>query len=119
MKTRLRGIFLTSRFPEETARFYQEVAGLELEEVGTPGVYVYWKLDRDGMQLAIHDAEKFAAYAFPPLQDSNLTHLYFKVESQADFLAHLARLKIEPLATDDVVVTVVDPDGRKVMFGTA
>lgn len=119
MKSTLRGIFLTSRSPEKTASFYRDVAGLDLEEIGTPGAYVYWKVDRDGMQLAIHDAEKFASYAYPPLQGSNLTHLYFKVESQAEFLAYLSRLKIEPLATDEVVVTIVDPDGRKVMFGTA
>jgi len=119
MKSTLRGIFLTSRAPEKTANFYRDVAGLDLEEIGTPGVYLYWKIDRDGMQLAIHDAEKFASYAYPPLQESNLTHLYFKVDSQEDFLAHLGRLKIEPLVTDEVVVTVVDPDGRKVMFGTA
>ena len=34
-------------------------------------------------------------------------------------LAHLASLGVAPCSTDDVVVTVVDPDGRKVMFGTA
>ncbi len=28
------------------------------------------------MQLAIHDAEAFADYAFPPAAGSNLTHLY-------------------------------------------
>lgn len=34
------------------------------------------------------------------------------------FIGHLGGLAIEPLAADDVVVTVADPDGRKVMFGT-
>ena len=47
------------------------------------------------------------------------THLYFKVESQEDFLERLRKLNIKPQSTDEVVVTVLDPDGRKVMFGTA
>lgn len=71
------------------------------------------------MQLAIHDAKAFAEYAYPPLSNSNLTHLYFKIEDQRTFLAHLESLGIMPLAIDDVVVTVTDPDGRNVMFGTA
>lgn len=114
-----RGVFLTSRDPEATARFYRDVAGFPLEVAGEPGGYTYWRLDRDGMQLAIHDAEAFAAYTFPPNPDSNLTHLYFQIEDRAAFLAHLDGLGISPLAADDVVVTAVDPDGRKVMFGTA
>ena len=52
----LRGIFLTSEQPEACARFYTDVAGLPLERVGTEGVYVYWKVDRDGLQFAIHRA---------------------------------------------------------------
>lgn len=71
------------------------------------------------MQLAIHDAEAFAAYAHPPNPASNLTHLYFKIDDRTAFLAHLNGLGITPHAVDDVVVTVADPDGRKVMFGTA
>jgi hypothetical protein len=31
----------------------------------------------------------------------------------------MEKLEIVPYATDEVVITVVDPDGRKVMFGTA
>jgi hypothetical protein len=34
-------------------------------------------------------------------------------------LAHLEAVGTKAYATDDVVVTVVDPDGRRVMFGTA
>ncbi len=118
MKTTLRGVFLTSIDPAATARFYREVAGLPLEQAGEGG-YTYWLLDRDGMQLAIHDAQAFADYAYPPNRDSNLTHLYFRVEDREAFTDHLNALGIEPLTTDDVVVTVVDPDGREVMFGTA
>ena len=33
--------------------------------------------------------------------------------------ARLEQLGIEPYSVDDVVVTVTDPDGRKVLFGTA
>ena len=55
----------------------------------------------------------------PSLAGSNLTHLYFKVEDQKAFLAHLKSLHIQPMSVDDVVVTIIDPDGRKVMFGTA
>lgn len=119
MDTKFRGVFLTSEKPEATARFYEQVASLPLETVGTPGQYVYWRLDRDGMQLAIHEAKAFADYANPPLAKSNLTHLYFKIADQKAFLAHLKSFQIQPLSVDDVVVTVIDPDGRKVMFGTA
>jgi len=115
--TMLRGIFLTSADPAATARFYRDVAGLDLEEIGDG--YRYWKLDRDGMQLAIHDAEAFADYAHPPLAGSNLTHLYFKIDDQAAFIARLQGLGVTPFAVDAVVVTLTDPDGRKVMFGTA
>lgn len=115
----LRGIFLTSDEPEATARFYRDVAGVDLEQVGSAESYRYWKLDRQGMQLAIHDARLFAAYTHPVCAASNVTHLYFKIEAQADFLEHLQRLGITPQAVDDVVVTVVDPDCRMVMFGTA
>jgi hypothetical protein len=119
MKVALRGIFLTSEKPEVTAKFYRTVANLELEEVGSPGGYVYWKADSNGLQLAIHDAKQFAEYTHPPRPDSNLTHLYFKIDNQPDFLGHLNNLGITPYTTDDVVVTVADPDGRKVMFGIA
>ena len=117
--TKFRGIFLTSEKPEATAKFYEQVASLPLEAVGKPDEYIYWRLDRDGMQLAIHDAKAFSVYTYPPLAGSNLTHLYFKVEDQKAFLAHLQSLHIQPMSVDDVVVTIIDPDGRKVMFGTA
>jgi hypothetical protein len=71
------------------------------------------------MQLAVHEAKAFGDYAYPPLVGSNLIHLYFKIEDQTAFLAHLESLQIQPVAVDDVVVTVSDPDGRNVMFGTA
>jgi hypothetical protein len=119
MQPPLRGVFLTSEAPEVTARFYQEVASLELEPVGRAGEYVYWKVDRGGVQLAIHEAKKFAEYAHPARPDSNLTHLYFKIEDQPSFLEHLRRVGVVPDATDEVVVTLTDPDGRKVLFGTA
>ncbi|WP_425613945.1 VOC family protein [Anatilimnocola sp. NA78] len=119
MKTTLRGIFLTSEKPERTAAFYRDVALLELEQVGSSATYLYWKVDRDGVQIAIHDAAKFASYTHPVQYGSNATHLYFKIEDQAPFLQHLDALGISPVACDDVVVTVDDPDGRKVMFGTA
>jgi len=119
MVATFRSVFLTSEKPEVTARFYQQVALLPLETAGTPGQYVYWRLDRDGMQLAIHEARAFADYSYPPLAGSNLTHLYFRIEDREAFLAHLEGLQIRPVAVDDVTVTVVDPDGRRVMFGTA
>lgn len=119
MHTAFRGIFLTSANPAETAAFYRHVAGLPLEQVGTPNSYIYWRLDRDGVQLAIHDAAAFAAYSQPPLAGSNLTHLYFQIDDRETFLARLKELAIEPFATDDVAITVTDPDGRKVMFGMA
>ena len=119
MKTIFRGVFLTSEIPALTARFYREVAGLDLEQIGSEGGYVYWKTDENGVQLAIHGAKEFAEYTYPARLESNVTHLYFRVGSQEEFLEHLASLGVEPYSTDGVVVTVVDPDGRKVMFGTA
>lgn len=119
MQTTFRGIFLTAANPAKTAEFYRRVAGLPLEQVGTPGSYVYWRIDREGVQLAIHDAAAFAGYTHPPLAGSNVTHLYFNIHDRDGFLARLKELSIEPFALDDVVVTVEDPDGRKVMFGTA
>ena len=118
MQTALRGIFLTCGNAAKTARFYREIACLELEQIGdeTDG---YWKVDREGMQLTIHGAREFANYAYPPNMGSNLSHLYFKIENQAAFLGHLEKCMVKPYSTDDVVVTVEDPDGRKVMFGTA
>jgi catechol 2,3-dioxygenase-like lactoylglutathione lyase family enzyme len=119
MTTTFRGVFLTSKDPAATARFYREVAGLDLEPIGGGSEYTYWRVDKDGLQFAIHDAQKFASYTHPPKPESNLTHLYFQVESQDRFLERLARAKVKPQSTDEVVVTVLDPDGRKVMFGTA
>jgi hypothetical protein len=114
----LRGIFLTSDDPNRAAAFYRDVAGLELERIGNAD-YSYWKIDKDGLQLAIHDARLFASYTHPPFPESNLTHLYFKIESQKNFLEHLESLEIAPYSVDDIVVTVSEPDGRKVLFGTA
>jgi catechol 2,3-dioxygenase-like lactoylglutathione lyase family enzyme len=119
MRVELRGIFLTSEHPAQTARFYEQVGGLPLEKIGVEGQYVYWKLDNGALQLAIHDAAKFAAYTHPARPESNLTHLYFKIEDRPAFLKHLEQLGIAPALIDDVVVTVRDPDGRMVMFGTA
>ncbi|WP_196259755.1 VOC family protein [Pelagibacterium limicola] len=119
METKLRGVFLTSENPEKAAKFYQQVAALPIDAVGTPETYVYWRLDLDGVQLSIHDAQAFASYTHPALRESNLTHLYFQITEQKAFLAHLDQLGIAPSAVDDVVVTVIDPDGRHVMFGTA
>jgi hypothetical protein len=119
METRFRGVFLTSENPETTANFYRQVALFPLEAVGEPGGYIYWRLDRNGMQLAVHDAKAFATYAYPSVASSNLTHLYFKIEDHEAFIAHLKRLGVSPLSVDEVVVTVADPDGRTVMFGTA
>ena len=115
----LRGIFLTSEEPGVTAKFYQDVAKVELEQVGSTGSYVYWKADKSGLQLAIHDARQFSEYTHPARPDSNLTHLYFKIENQERFLKDLSAIGVTPYSIDDVVVTLVDPDGRKVMFGTA
>ena len=64
-----KGVFLTSETPEETAKYYREVASLELEEIGAPADYVYWKADSNGLQIAIHDARKFAEYAYPSRPD--------------------------------------------------
>jgi hypothetical protein len=73
----------------------------------------------DICSFALHDAKLFADYTYPVTPGSNTTHLYFKIEDQRAFLRHLSSLNIEPHAVDDIVVTIEDPDGRKVMFGTA
>jgi hypothetical protein len=72
-----------------------------------------------GVQFAIHASEGFSTYTNPPLTGSNLTHLYFKIEDHPAFLNHIDRMRLTPFAVDEVVITVEDPDGRKVMFGTA
>jgi hypothetical protein len=119
MKATFRGVFLTSEQPEKTAGFYRDVGGLTLETVGEGGPYVYWRIDADGMQIAIHDANAFVDYSHPAFAGSNLTHLYFRIADLQAFLAQLDVLGLQPYAIDDVVVTVIDPDGRKVLFGTA
>ena len=119
MRVQFRGVFLTSETPAVTAGFYQRVAKLPLEKVGDDATYVYWRVDDGHTQIALHDAKLFADYAHPVTVRSNVTHLYFKIDNQKAFLQHLSSLSIQPYAIDDVVVTVEDPDGRKVMFGTA
>lgn len=113
-----RGIFLTSDAPLETAQFSTEIAGVKLEEVSGGG-YTYWKFDEGPTQLAIHEASSFAEYAHPANLESNLTHLYFKVASKDDFLRHLKSFNLSPHTVDEFNVIVLDPDGRKVLFGTA
>lgn len=87
MTASFRGVFLTSNHPEATATFHRAVAGIPLETV-IAGEYTYWRVDRDGMQLAIHDAQAFAEYAYPPEPGSNLTHLYFTIDDRGAFLDH-------------------------------
>ena len=53
------------------------------------------------------------------VEESNLTHLYFKIDDRNAFLERLQKSNRNPFLTDDIVITVLDPDGRKVMFGTA
>ena len=114
----LTGIFLTSENPEAVARFYREVACLPIEEIRHES-YVYWKADQNGLHIAIHDAGKFSNYTYPANTQSNLTHLYFKIANSEEFLSHLEKMNIKPYCQDEVVITVLDPDGRKVMFGIA
>jgi hypothetical protein len=113
----LTGIFLTSEHVETTAQFYERIACVSLERV-VQGDYAYYKATRSGIQLAIHDAKAFAKHAYPAQASSNLTHLYFQIADQARFLQYLEAAGLKPFATDDVTVTVVDPDGREVLFGT-
>ena len=118
MESTFRGVFLTCTDAEATAAFYRDIADLPLETAGDEN-YTYFILETGGVQLALHPAEAFADYAFPPVVESNLTHLYFRVPDQAEFLERIGRADVPLIAVDDVVVTVEDPDGRKVMFGTA
>jgi len=99
--------------------FYRDIAGLPLEQIGDSNTYCYWKLDKNGLQIAIHDARQFSAYTYPCRRESNVTHLYFNIESQQQFLEQLEHSGLVPAAIDEIVVTVADPDGRMVMFGTA
>lgn len=118
MESTFRGVFLTCTDAEATAAFYREIAGLGLTTAGSDE-YTYFVVDAGGVQLALHSAEAFADYAFPPVAESNLTHLYFRIPDQAEFLERIRQASVPIVAVDDVVVTVEDPDGRKVMFGTA
>lgn len=117
-ETQFRGVFLTCADVETTAAFYRDIAGLALTAAGDEE-YSYQRIDVDGIQIALHDAEAFADYTSPPHPASNLTHLYFRIADRTAFLDRLDAAGIIPVAVDDVVVTVADPDGRKVMFGTA
>jgi len=65
----LRGVFLTSDDPARTAQFYEQVAQLPIERIGEEGGYQYWKMDHDGMQLAIHVSDAFSGRL--PLRDSS------------------------------------------------
>ena len=118
MESRFRGVFLTCADAEVTADFYRDVAGVPLEAVGSDE-YTYWMLDLDGVQIALHDAKAFADYSFPPNPESNLTHLYFRIPDLQAFLNHVQDVGASLIDVDEVVATVEDPDGRKVMFGTA
>lgn len=119
MQIHLRSIFLTSETPATTAQFYERVALTRWEIVGNEDTYRYWRVDDGAMQIALHDAKLFSNGSFPAVRASNTTHLYFKIDDQSAFLKHLAALDVQPWTIDEVVVTVEDPDGRKVMFGTA
>ena len=118
MESTFRGVFLTCTDAEATAAFYRKIAGLPLTTEGDEE-YSYFVVEAGGVQLALHSAEAFAAFAFPPVAESNLTHLYFRIPDQAEFLERIKNAGTPLVAVDDVVVTVEDPDGRKVMFGTA
>lgn len=118
MDSTFRGVFLTCTDTEATAAFYRDLAGLPFETAGN-GEYTYFVFDADGVQIALHGAEAFADYAFPPVPESNLTHLYFRIPDQQKFLERVQHAGAPLIEVDDVVVTVEDPDGRKVMFGTA
>src|SRR5699024_8224775 len=118
MESTLRGMFLPCTDAEATAAFYRDIADLPLEATGDED-YTYFAADVDGVQIALHGAEAFADYSFPPVAESNLTHLYFRIPDQAEFLERIRHAGTPLIAVDEVVVTVEDPDGRKVMFGTA
>lgn len=118
MTARFRGVFLTCQDSVKTAAFYRDLAGVPLEEAGDDE-YTYYRLEVDGIQIALHDAHAFADYSFPPNSESNLTHMYFRIEDQQAFLKDVRSVGAPLIDVDDVVVTVQDPDGRKVMFGTA
>ncbi|MGO2863037.1 MAG: VOC family protein [Brevibacterium sp.] len=118
MQSKFRGVFLTCDDAEVTADFYRDVAGVPLEAVSSDE-YTYWMLDIDGVQIALHDAKAFADYSYPPNPSSNLTHLYFRIPDLEAFLDHVQSVGAPLIEVDDVVVTLEDPDGRKVMFGTA
>ncbi|MGC3020802.1 VOC family protein [Brevibacterium sp. FAM 24630] len=118
MESTFRGVFLTCADAEATAAFYRDIAGQPLTTAGSDE-YTYFLVETEGVQIAFHSAEAFADYAFPPVAESNLTHLYFRIPDQAGFLERIRHAGVPIVAVDDVVVTVEDPDGRKVMFGTA
>ena len=121
MESTFRGVFLTCTDAEATAAFYREIADLPLTTEGDEE-YTYFVVEAGetgGVQLALHSAEAFADYAFPPVAGSNLIHLYFRIPDQAEFLERIKDAGTPLVEVDDVVVTVEDPDGRKVMFGTA
>jgi hypothetical protein len=72
MTPSFRGIFLTFRDSEKTARFYQDIGLLGFEKVGEPGQYVYWKLDYREKWRLPHDSRwlrRGAPYPALPVQE--------------------------------------------------
>lgn len=118
MQSQFRGVFLTCKDAEATADFYRDVAGVSLVTSGSDE-YTYWTLDVDGIQIALHEASAFAEINLPTDPESELTHLYFRIPDLEEFLSHVKSVGAALIDVDDVVATVEDPDGRKVMFGTA
>lgn len=119
----LSGTLLTSRNPNRTAKFYLNIAGLKLQKIRHGDTPEHWEGHSQGIHFAIHNAKFFAKYTYPAVTKSNLTHLYFSISDVKQFNERLRKHKLRLFCppesvAGETVMTVQDPDGRKVMFGT-
>lgn len=117
----LSAILLTSANPSVTARWYEKTLGIEFQKEAHEGP-THWACETGGMHFAIHNAKSFAKYCHP-IRKANATHLFFTISEIDRFLSKVKKMKLKPaLPIEEVgrskMVTLRDPDGRMVIFGT-
>ena len=119
----VKSLALTSKDPDALAAFYIRLTGLPLEKEQHPGGLPHWACQVGPLHFAIHSPAAFASHANPGAPNSDLTRVVFTIENLESFLAHLARLGLEPAEPPFQVSTMKfvalrDPDDRIVYFGT-
>ena len=122
---------MTSKAPDVTAAFYRNVLGVPLEEEQHKNTARHFAGKFGGVHVAVLPREGFwqgpghPEVALQPsaAEDSAPGLLVsFTIEDLDAFLAHLARHDVEVVGLRDMgptkIVTIRDPDGRRVGCGT-